>query len=182
MLVNTPAPASDFSGRFALPSFLVGTGSKYYAPYGITFDEALFALFEGNTLIGFEGAKADETKANAHLDSISDKFQIDRYFVHSWHLGIHPGCYFEGLATDNFQTWSGSAFGNPRLLHMHSCGAYAPGEVCWNVVDPTVNADGISIWENGVLYPNRIPGGAEILAQYPDLRRVFENPDQRIGF
>ena len=65
---------------------------------------------------------------------------------------------------------------------MHSCGAYAPGEVCWNVVDPTVNADGISIWENGALYPDRIPGGDEILAQYPDLKKVFENPDQRIGF
>ena len=31
MLVNTPAPASGFAGCIALPGFLVGTGSKYYA-------------------------------------------------------------------------------------------------------------------------------------------------------
>jgi len=181
MLVNTPAPASGFAGRIALPGFLVGTGSKYYHPFGVTFDAPLFAVFEGNTLLGFEGQKSDEDKANQHLDMVAGRFEIDRNFVHSWHLGIHPKCYFDGVAVDQFESWSGSAFGNPRLLHVHTCGAYAPGEVCWNVVDPTLVADGVTIWEDGVLLPERVPGGREVLAEYDDLRRAFLAPDRRIG-
>ena len=181
MLVNTPAPADNFSGICALPGFLVGTGSKYYTPYGITFADQLLVHFQGNKLLSFEGSKADEQKADAHLDFISEKFSIERNFVHSWHLGIHPGCYFDKRATKNFESWSGSAFGNPRILHMHTCGAYAPGEICWNVVDPTVKADGINLWENGVLHPERAPGGADLLEEYADLKKIFENPDRRIG-
>ena len=181
MLVNTPAPASGFAGRIALPGFLVGTGSKYYHPFGVTFDAPLFAVFEGNTLLGFEGQKSDEDKANQHLDMVAGRFEIDRNFVHSWHLGIHPKCYFDGVAVDQFESWSGSAFGNPRLLHVHTCGAYAPGEVCWNVVDPTLVADGVTIWEDGVLLPERVPGGREVLAEYDDLRQAFLTPDRRIG-
>jgi hypothetical protein len=181
MLVNTPAPASGFAGCIALPGFLVGTGSKYYAPYGITFEGQLFAVFEGNTLIGFEGKKADEDKANRHLDYVADRFGIDRNFVHSWHIGIHPGCYFDRAAIDHFDSWGGSAFGNPRILHMHTCGAYAPGEVCWNVIDPTVVVDGATIWQDGTLHPERVSGGREILAKYDDLRKVFQCPDRRIG-
>ena len=181
MLVNTPAPASGFAGRIALPGFLVGTGSKYYHPFGVTFDAPLFAVFEGNTLLGFEGQKSDEDKANQHLDMVAGRFEIDRNFVHSWHLGIHPKCYFDGVAVDQFESWSGSAFGNPRLLHVHTCGAYAPGEVCWNVVDPTLVADGVTIWEDGELLPERVPGGREVLAEYDDLRRAFLAPDRRIG-
>jgi hypothetical protein len=64
---------------------------------------------------------------------------------------------------------------------MHTCGAYAPGEICWNVVDPTVKADGINLWENGVLHPERAPGGADLLEEYADLKKIFENPDRRIG-
>ena len=181
MLVNTPAPASGFAGRIALPGFLVGTGSKYYHPFGVTFDGPLFAVFEGNTLLGFEGQKSDEDKANQHLDMVAGRFEIDRNFVHSWHLGIHPKCYFDGVAVDQFESWSGSAFGNPRLLHVHTCGAYAPGEVCWNVVDPTLVADGAVIWEDGVLLPERVLGGREVLTEYDDLRQAFLTPDRRIG-
>ncbi|MDG2407132.1 MAG: hypothetical protein P8M25_20000 [Paracoccaceae bacterium] len=181
MLVNTPAPACGFAGRIALPGFLVGTGSKYYSPYSITFEGQLFAVFEGNTLAGFEGKKADEDKANRHLDYVADQFGINRNFVHSWHIGIHPGCYFDRAAVDHFDSWGGSAFGNPRILHMHTCGAYAPGEVCWNVIDPSIVADGVTLWQDGVLYPERVAGGADILAKFDDLRQVFQTPDQRIG-
>jgi hypothetical protein len=64
---------------------------------------------------------------------------------------------------------------------MHTCGAYAPGEVCWNVIDPTVVVDGAIIWQDGTLHPERVSGGREILAKYDDLRKVFQCPDRRIG-
>jgi hypothetical protein len=181
MLVSTPVPAIGFSGKVALPGFLVGTGSKYYSPFGVIFDGLVLAIFEGNQLIGFEGSRCDVEKANQHLDYVSKRFNIERNYVHSWHLGIHPGCYFKEPATENFETWTGSAFGNPRLLHFHTCGSYAPGEICWNIVDPTVVVDGNIIWKDGAVQLNSIPGAEHILKEYPSLELLFRDPDQRIG-
>ena len=107
---------------------------------------------------------------------------IDRNFVHSWHAGIHPACSFPAPARSQIMRWSGSAFGNPRLLHFHTCGAYAPGEISWNVIDPTINIDGVTYWNNGVLHAERLPNGPEILAKYPCTAAVFDQPDRDIGF
>jgi hypothetical protein len=45
--------------------------------------------------------------------------------------------------------WSNSVFGSPRYLHFHTCGDYAPGEICWIVEEPTVKVDGVPLWEKG---------------------------------
>ena len=101
--------------------------------------------------------------------------------MHSWHAGIHPACTFQGRAHDNLERWSSSAFGNPRLLHFHTCGAYAPGEICWNVVDPTVIADDVAVWQDGMLQIGDLPGGAALLADHPDLAALFATPLRDIG-
>jgi hypothetical protein len=46
MLVSTPVPAIGFSGKVALPGFLVGTGSKYYSPFGVIFDGLVLAILK----------------------------------------------------------------------------------------------------------------------------------------
>ncbi len=66
-------------------------------------------------------------RAEAQYAHVAGLYGIDGGIVHSWHAGIHPGCAFAGSAHDSYERWSGSAFGNPRLLHFHTCGAYAPG-------------------------------------------------------
>jgi len=53
--------------------------------------------------------------------------------------------------------------------------------VCWNVIDPSLVVDGVTLWQDGVLFPERVPGGAEILDEFDDLRQMFQAPDQRIG-
>ncbi|RST86924.1 hypothetical protein EJC49_08390 [Aquibium carbonis] len=181
MSVFTPAPAAAYRGRVAQAGFLVGTGSKYYQPYGAALRDVLFIAFEGNHITGFEGDAADVDTARRHYAFVADRFGIDRDFVHSWHAGIHPGCAFPGQAGENLERWSGAAFGNPRLLHFHTCGAYAPGEICWNVVDPTVLVDGVAVWENGRLHPERVPGGSEILAAHPQVAAAFAAPAQAVG-
>ena len=181
MLMPCPILAEGFSGRVALSGFLAGTGSRYYDPFGVEFSGPVAALFEQGRLQGFEGAPEDLALANDHYDHVAARFAIDRNFVHSWHAGIHPACAFPGQASDCYMRWSGSAFGNPRLLHFHTCGAYAPGEICWNVVDPTITADGVAIWEDGRLHPGRVPGGAEVLAAHPDIAQIFERPTRQIG-
>ncbi|MFY8099292.1 MAG: hypothetical protein ACOVOA_04960, partial [Allorhizobium sp.] len=112
---------------------------------------------------------------------VSNLFGIDGGFVHSWHAGIHPGCVYPERAEASYERWSGSAFGNPRLLHFHTCGAYAPGEICWNVVDPTIRVDGVAIWENGVININAVRGAPDILAAYPEVGELFDNPAREIG-
>jgi len=82
---------------------------------------------------------------------------------------------------DNYERWGGAAFGNPRILHFHTCGAYAPGEISWNIVDPTVVVDDVPLWQDGVFNAHLLPGGPEILAKYPDVAALFAAPDRDIG-
>lgn len=181
MPVFTPLPAAGFSGIVALPGFLVGTGSLYYQPYAVEYSGALFAHFAAGRLTRFSGDRAAVQAAEAHYRFVADAFGVDGCCVHSWHAGIHPGCEFFGTASASYEKWSGSAFGNPRLLHFHTCGDYAPGEISWNVIDPTITVDGIAIWKDGDLDPMLVPGGKEILAKYPSARAAFDAPGQNIG-
>jgi len=181
MSVFTPVPAHSFSGRVALPGFLTGTGSRYYDGYTVEFDGQVFASMTNGRLTGFDGSTADVKRANAHYDRVSELFGIDRNFVHSWHAGIHPGCGFPWDLRENYERWGGAAFGNPRILHFHTCGAYAPGEISWNVIDPTIVIDGVTFWERGVFHAQRLPDGAEILSSYPCAAALFAHPDPDIG-
>lgn len=180
MSVFTPVPAHTFSGRVAL-RFLTGTGSKYYDSYTIEFDDPVFAHLENGRLTGFEGAPDDVARANAQYDRVAGMFGINRDIVHSWHAGIHPGCGYPWDMRANWERWGGAAFGNPRILHFHTCGAYAPGEISWNLFDPTIELDGRAYWQDGNLHADRLPGGPEILSRYPCAGRLFAAPDRDIG-
>ncbi len=182
MLVPTPVLANGFSGRAAMPGFLVGTGSKYYQPYECLFEGPLLAYFEEGRITGFEGSAEDVNRAKTHYRFVADKYGIDADFVHSWHAGIHPGSRYDWRLEDSYERWSGAAFGNPRLLHFHTCGAYAPGEISWNIVDPTVSFDGVRVWENGRLLAERVPGGVELLEANGGFRAAFDSPATEIGF
>jgi hypothetical protein len=179
--VFSPVDCENFSGRIAIMHCLAGTGSRYYDPYGIRIDEPVFAIVEGHRLVDWQGPATTVARVRAHYTDIAARFGIDRDFVHSWHAGIHPGCGYAGSAFDNLERWSGSAFGNPRLLHFHTCGDYAPGEICWNVVDATVTIDGVAIWEGGRLYPERFSEGRDILAASAELTDLFAHPRREIG-
>lgn len=181
MLVFTPVPADDFSGKAAMPGFLVGTGSKYYEPLLKAFDGQLLAHFEAGRITGFEGSAEDVRRAEDHYRFVAERYGIDSGFVHSWHAGMHPGCHYDKRLDDDPGRWSGSAFGNPRILHFHTCGAYAPGEISWNIIDPTVSIDGVKVWENGTLFPERIPGGRALMDADPSIRAAFEHPSREIG-
>ena len=49
------------------------------------------------------------------------------------------------------------------------------------MLDPTVRLDGIAVWENGRLNPERLRGGAQLLEEYEDLRAVFAAPESEVG-
>ena len=181
MSIFTPVTTLNFSGRIAQNGFLVGTGSQYYIPYACALKETLFVDFEGNKITNFHGCQEDIAAAENHYKFVGKKYAINPYFIHSWHAGMHPACKFSGPASQSFERWSGSAFGNPRLLHFHTCGEYPPGEISLNIVDPTIVLDGIAIWEGGQLHLSRLTGGSKILNEYPAIAHVFENPSNDVG-
>jgi hypothetical protein len=181
MLVPRPVPAEGFSGRVALGEFIVGTGSHYYNPFSLFLEKDVFVVVEDNQAIRFEGDPGEAARLSEHYEDIAGRYGVDPWFVHSWHAGIHPGCGFPAPARSQIMRWSGSAFGNPRLLHFHTCGAYAPGEISWNIIDPTITLDGVAVWENGRLHPERLPGGSEIMAKHPHLTEHFRAPRIDIG-
>jgi len=180
MSVFTPVPAHSFSGRVAT-GFLTGTGSKYYDDYTVEFTRPVHAIMQDGRLTGFDGAPWDVTRANAQYDRVAELFGIDRNYVHSWHAGIHPGCGYHWDMRDNYERWGGAAFGNPRILHFHTCGTYAPGEISWNVFDATIMVDGIALWDHGVFRADRLPRGAQILERFPCAAALFDAPDPDIG-
>lgn len=179
--VFTPIPAIGFTGRVAQTGFLTGTGSHYYTPGSCELKKTLMVNFEGSRIVGFDGSPEDVASAKAHYEFVGKKYGIDTYFVHSWHAGIHPGCTYNQTAASDLERWSGGAFGNPRLLHFHTCGEYPPGEISLNILDATVRIDGVAVWEDGKLFPDRIAGGAALLDAYPDMRAAFENPATQVG-
>ena len=181
MSVFAPISATAFSGQAVMTQFITGTCSRFYAPYAAPLAGSLTAHFTGNCLTGFSGDADDVRAAEDHYDTVAARFGIDRGYVHSWHAGIHPGCAYERPAAANYERWCSGAFGNPRLLHFHTCGAYAPGEISWNILDPTILVDDIPIWDRGRLHPERIPGGAEILADFPCAAMSFAHPNPAVG-
>jgi len=179
--VFSPIPAGQFSGRVALPDFLVGTGSRYYDTFYTRLDEGTFAEMYDGRLTEFTGNARGVAQANAHYDEVSARYGLDRNVVHSWHAGIHPGCAYTDTVENTPERWSGSAFGNPRILHFHTCGAQPPGEICWNVIDPTIEVDGIRLWEDGVFYPERLPQAMHVLNAFAEVRQLFAAPEMAIG-
>lgn len=181
MLVFAPVPATGFSGVVVQDGFLVGTGSKFYDPYSLELSNPIGVHFDESRLTKIDGSPKDVAAARAHYEFVGEKFGLDPFTMHSWHAGIHPGSSYSRPAAGNFERWAGGAFGNPRLLHFHTCGDYAPGEISLNVLDPTITVDGVDVWSTGRLDPFKIPGGAELLEEYACMKWVFDHPSDAVG-
>ena len=181
MTVFRPIPGESFSGRIALTRWLCASGSRLYEPAGVLIDGVVFAQIENGRIIDFEGERKEVDKVREHYDFVAQKYNIEGDVIHSWHAGFHPQNGYFGLATDHLSRWSGSAFGNPRYLHLHTCGAYAPGEICMSVFDPTVTVDGVDMWRDGRLVFADTPAVRELLSDYPGIREMFDHPLMEYG-
>ncbi|MEL7469664.1 MAG: hypothetical protein AAFN27_14505 [Pseudomonadota bacterium] len=153
MCVPAPVPAATFSGRVALSGWLTPTGSRAYHPASLKLEHDVIALVENGRIAGFDGPSREVEAIRRHYDRVAKQFDLDADAVHSFHAGIHDGCAHPCAAEDDPDLWSNTVFGSPRYLHVHTCGAEPPGEICWMVENPTVSADGIAIWSNGTLIP-----------------------------
>jgi len=181
MGVPQPLSANDFSGRIALARYLTPTGNRSYEPASLTLRQTVFANIDSGRITGYEGDMATVERIRNHYRLVSDKFGIDPDIVHSWHAGIHAGATYGKAAADDPDRWSNNVFTNPRFLHVHTCGAYAPGEICWMVLDPTVTVDGNNLWQAGRLRAVAFEQLDRCLQNWPELRDLLASPSDRIG-
>ena len=181
MGVPQPVLAERFTGRVALARYLTPTGNQSYEPASLAFDKTIFATVEAGRIKGYEGDAGTVAQVRQHYKTVSDIFGIDPDFVHSWHAGIHAGATFKKAAADDPDRWSNSVFTNPRFLHIHTCGAYAPGEICWMVLDPTVSVDGKHLWQGGRLSLEDFEPLKREAEKWPVLAELLANPSNDIG-
>jgi hypothetical protein len=180
-LVPRPVPASGYSGRVVLSRFLTGTGSRFYEPYCLPLERDVVAVMENNAIIEFEGPTDCVERVRHHYQHVASLYSLDAMYVHSWHAGMHPACEFTTDAASDLVRWSGSSFGSPRILHFHTCGSFAPGEISINILDPTITVDDVPLWVDGTLHPERLPDGDTLCARHPQLAALYRQPKRRIG-
>ncbi len=180
--VPLPMEATEFSGQVAITRFITPTGSKIYHPASVSLEGTVTAKFTNGRIDGFSGeSQRDVIRSEDHYAMVARTFKIDPDVVHSWHAGIHPGCDSNHPAEADPDRWSNTVFTNPRVLHFHTCGAYAPGEICWMIFDHTVCVDGINLWEDGRLLPQAFAQTRTCLENWPELTALCDNPAQGIG-
>ena len=141
----------------------------------------MLAEVASGRLAGLDGDARVVDRIRAHYRMVAEKFGLDADAVHSWHAGIHPGCAYAGDAAENPDRWANNVFTNPRFVHFHTCGALPPGEICWTVLDPTIEVDGTVFWERGRLRPEAFAASRECLSRWPDLAPLFDAPSDAIG-
>ena len=154
MCMPAPMPASAFSGQVALAGYITPTGSESYNPASLKLETVVLAHVERGRILGYDGPSRMVEAIHRHYHDVSSWFQVDPDVVHSWHAGIHAGCTFTGLQEDDPDLWANSVFGHPGYLHFHTCGDYAPGEICWTVANPVIELDGQMLWSDGHLHSN----------------------------
>lgn len=181
MGVYKPLPMKGFAGRVALTRYLVPTGSRPYEPPVVPIEGTVFADVDGGTITGFEGAAEDVGRVRGHYAHVAGLFGIEPMVSHSWHSGMHPACAFAGQAADDPDRWGNTVFMNPRILHFHTCGAYAPGEICWMVIDPQVEVDGRVLWDRGRMDVGFAPALTDLADRWPGLADLLAEPVAEIG-
>jgi hypothetical protein len=181
MGIPQPVLAAGFRGKAVLSHYLTPTGSKVYTPEYLPLREPVVAHFDASRITGFSGAADLVAEVEAHYQQVAQEFGLDGYNIDSWHAGIHPLMAYDQPAAADPLRWSGTAFQHPRLLHFHTCGSGPPGEICWMILDPTIEIDGVALWEGGRLHPERFAATRRVLDSYPALVAAFDAPTGPVG-
>ncbi len=179
--VPTPMPAARFAGSVVLARYLTPTGSKVYEPPVLHLPMPVVAEIADGRIAALSGEEGAVEAVSAHYRCVAERFGIEPGVVHSFHAGIHPACAADAPAEADADRWSNTVFPSPRVLHFHTCGDYAPGEICWMVIDPTIEVDGAALWRDGALNPSAHPRVAACLDAHPALRALCALPTAPIG-
>ena len=179
--VHLPIAASGFSGVVKLSRYLTPTGSRVYHPPWVAIGAPVAAQVEKGRISGYTGDADNVRRIEDQYRRVARAFSLNPDVVHSWHAGIHQGCYFKGSAADDPDRWSNSVFTNPRFVHFHTCGEVAPGEICWMVLDPTICVDGKPLWADGRLQLAEFLKTRQCVQRWPILGELAASANGDIG-
>ena len=181
MGVPKPLLANGFTGVVKLTHYLTPAGSKVYTPAYIELPSVVTAYMEGTRIADVTG-EAELVKAfKEHYQRVATEFVLEPFNIDSWHAGIHPLMGYDKPASSDPVRWSQTVFANPRFLHFHTCGTGPPGEICWMILDPTIAIDGVALWENGRLHPERFASTMKVLRAAPKLANAYSAPVSEVG-
>ena len=147
--IHRPVSCACMNGRVAVAHWLMSTANHTYEDSFLELDEPLLAVIKGGRIVDFEGPEKLIQQVRSHYRRVASLFGIEEDVVHSWHAGIHPKAFYPLSATSDIMRWGSVAFANPRYLHFHTCGNYAPGEIAWSLFDARVEVDGKVYWDAG---------------------------------
>ena len=181
MGVISPIGGKYLSGRVVLANYLTPTGSGVYQPAVLALDNPVVAQIENGRIVEFSGNADTVEKVEQHYQTVANQFGIKAKVMHSWHVGMHPGLSYLQKAKDDPDRWSNTVFNHPRFLHFHTCGDYAPGEICWMLKNPTILLDGEALWQAGRLNPEKFELTANVLERWPVLKKLYAEPIGKTG-
>ena len=172
-----PISCSSANGIVAVAHWLMASGNRAYADNQLLLSDVVFAEISDGRIVDYWGPARTVAQVKAHTERVGRQFGVDHTVVHSWHAGINPGASYPVEATTNLERWGMVAFANPRYLHFHVCGDYAPGEIAWSVFDASVQFDGKQLWKDGKFVFLDGEETREILTRYgidrlPDRRDI----------
>ncbi len=160
-----PLPCDTANGVVALTHWLMASGNQQYQDDVVLLPEPVLGHVENGRIAGFDGPADLVARIEQHYTRVGDTLNLDPWIVHSWHAGINPGCSYPINGAHNIERWGKVAFANPRYLHFHTCGGYAPGEIAWSMFDADVTFGDKSMWKKGELLFLNGPEVREILAR-----------------
>ncbi len=175
MVVHSPISANLLSGVVVVEKFLTSSGSSFYSPSKIKLNEKVKFNIKNGHIQSVIGNKKDVCNIQRHYDYVSNKFEIKRDIVHSLHCGIHNGLLSESIKLNNPDYWSNTVFAHPNYLHFHTCGDYAPGEICWILKNQTIRVDDLNLWQNGNIMYNNFPLLMKCIDKWPELLTLLKN-------
>jgi hypothetical protein len=179
--VISPIDASNFSGQVVVADYLTPTGSAVYEPAWLKLQQPVTAHVDFGRISHFEGSVEQVKLVEQHYQSVADRLAIDAYVVDSWHVGMHQGLSYQQKAEVNPDRWSNTVFNHPRFMHFHTCGNYAPGEICWLVFNQSIVIDGMDLWRNGQLCLDNFDLTRDCLQRWPQLRKLFSQASGLTG-
>ena len=173
VVVPAPILAKNFSGEVVLTGYLTSTGSKVYEPMSLKIDSPVIANILNGRIANLNGEEKVVKKIEKHYEDVSKTFNIEHDIVHSWHAGMNPGIHYSSTIEENPDRWSNTIFPSPKYLHFHTCGNYAPGEICWMISNHNIKIDNVPFWENGVLKVDSFDETFQYIQNSADLRNLY---------
>lgn len=144
-----PLSCASANGTVVVAHWLMASGNRPYPDDELLLPEPVRAHVRMGRITDFEGPDHDIDRVRAHYRRVGDLFGLDPFVVHSWHAGMNPGTFYAVRAKNDLERWGKVAFANPRYLHFHTCGDYAPGEIAWTLFDASADLGGRTFWQDG---------------------------------